>query len=50
MKGLKKFKHYVSHNKTLVYTIHINVRNYVIQGELDEGKASWITRIMKYNV
>jgi len=32
MKELKKFKHYVSHNKILVYTIHLDVRNYVIQG------------------
>jgi len=50
MRGLKKFKHYVSHNKILVYTIHLNVRNYVIQGELGEGEASWITRIMEYDV
>jgi len=50
MIGLKKFKHYVSQNKILIYTIHLDVRNYVIQGELGEGKAGWITRIMEYDV
>lgn len=50
MKGLKKFKHYVSHNKILVYTIHPDVRNYVIQGEIGEGKVGWITKIMEYDI
>lgn len=49
MKWLKKVKHYVSHNKILVYTIPLYVRNYVIQGELGEGKAGWITTIMEYD-
>jgi len=50
MKGLKKFKHYVSQNTILIYTIHLDVRNYIIQGELGEEKASWITKIMECNV
>jgi len=39
MKGLKNFKHYVSHNKIIIYTIHPDVKNYVIQGEIGEGKV-----------
>jgi len=50
MKGLKKFKHYISHNRILVFTIHPDVRNYVIQEDLGEGKASWITKIMEYDI
>jgi len=50
MKGLEKFKHYVSHNRILVFTIHLDVRNYVIQGDLGEGKAGWITKIMEYDI
>ena len=50
MKWLKKFKHYVSHNKILVFTIHPNVRNYVIQGDLGEGNTGWITKIMEYDI
>jgi len=50
MRGLKKFKHYVSKNKILVYTIHPDVRNYVIQIELGEGKVGWITRIIEYDI
>lgn len=34
MRGLKKFKNYVSQNKILVYTIHPNVRNY--------GREIWL--------
>jgi len=30
MKGLKKFKNYVSQNKILIYTIHLDVRKYII--------------------
>lgn len=40
----------MSHNKILVYTIHPDVRNYVIQGELGEGKVGWITKIIEYDV
>jgi len=50
MKGLKKFKHYVSHNRIFVFTIHQDVRNYVIQGDLGEGKIGWITKIMEYDI
>lgn len=50
MKGLNKLKHYVSHNKILVYTNHPDLRNYVIQGELGEGKVGWITQIMEYDI
>ena len=50
MKGFKMFKHYVSQNKILIYTIHPNVRNCIIQGGLGEGKAGWITKIMEYDV
>lgn len=50
MKGLKKLKHYVSHNKILIYTIHLDVRNYIIQKELGKGKVGWITKIMEYDV
>jgi len=50
MRCLKKFKHYVSQNKILVYTIHPDIMNYIIQGELSEGTVGWITRIMEYDV
>ena len=50
MKGLKKFKNYISHNRILVFTIHLDVRNYVIQRDLGEGKTSWITKIIEYDI
>lgn len=50
MKGIKKFKHYVFQYKILIYIIHLDVRNYIMQVELGEGKAGWIIKIMEYDV
>ena len=33
MKGIKEFKHYVSQNKIIIYKIHSDVRNYIMQRE-----------------
>lgn len=45
MKALNKFKHYVSQNKILVFTIHSNFKSYILQGEMDQGRAGQITKI-----
>lgn len=50
MKGLIKFKHYVSINKVLVLTTHLDVINYILQGEISEGRAIWIIQFLKYGV
>lgn len=50
MKELKNFKQYVSQIKILIYIIHLDVRNYIIQGELGKERASWITKIMEIDV
>lgn len=50
MKALIKFKHYVSQNKLLVLTTHLDVRNYILQGDMGEGRVKWIILILKYDV
>lgn len=36
---LYKVRHYIAQSKIFVYTIHLDIRSYVIQDELGEGKA-----------
>lgn len=50
VKALSKLKHYVVQSKILILTIHPNVKSYVMQGELGEGRPSWIAKILKYDV
>lgn len=50
LKSLNKLKHYIAQNKVLVLTIHLNVRSYIMQGEIGEGRPGWISKIRKYDV
>lgn len=49
MKALNKFKHYISQNKIILLTIHLVVKSYIMQGELDFDKVRWITKVLQYN-
>lgn len=31
-------------------TIHLDVRSYIMQGEMDSGRDGWITKIIQYNI
>jgi len=50
LKALGKLKHYIAQNKILILTIHPDVRSYIMQGEIGEGRPSWISKILKYDV
>ena len=50
MKALNKLKHFVSHSKVSILMVHLDVRNYILQGELGEGRFRWIAKINQYNV
>jgi len=50
LKSLGKLKHYMAQSKILILTIHPNVRSYIMQGELGEGRSKWILKILKYDV
>lgn len=39
MKVLNNLKYFISQRKVLLLIIHSNMRNYIIQGELREGRA-----------
>lgn len=45
MKALNKLKYFVSKRKVLVLTIHLDVINYILKGELGEGIFWWVTKI-----
>lgn len=50
MKGLKKFRHFITYNKTVVYVAHSVVCEYIMEGEIIEKRANWITKILEYDI
>jgi len=50
LKALSKLKHYVAQSKILVLTIHLDVKSYIMQGDMGEGRPRWISKILKYDV
>lgn len=49
-KGLKKFMHFIAYNKTTVYVTHPSVREYIMEGDITEKRANWITKILEYGI
>lgn len=39
----------MAQNKMLVLTIHPDVRSYIMQGEMGEGRPIWVSKILKYD-
>lgn len=50
VKGLKMFRHFIAYNKTTVYVAHPSVREYIMEGNITEKRANWITKIMEYDI
>lgn len=50
IKGLKKFRHFIAYNKTTAYVAHPTVREYIMEGDITEKRANWITKILEYDV
>lgn len=50
VKGLKKFRHFITCNKTMVYVTHPSVREYIMEGDIIEKRVNWITKILEYDV
>jgi len=50
LKALKKFRHLVTRNKILILVAHPSVREYIMEGEITEKRANWITKILEYDV
>lgn len=50
VKGLKTFRHFIACNKTTVYVTHPSVREYIMEGDIIEKRANWITKILEYDI
>lgn len=50
VKGLKKFRHFIACNKTMVYVAHPTIREYIMEDDITEKRANWITKILEYDV
>ncbi|KAH9325209.1 hypothetical protein KI387_005387, partial [Taxus chinensis] len=50
IKSLKKFKHLVSNNKVQLLVSHAGVKDFLLNKDLNEKRAGWITRVMEYDI
>ncbi|KAH9308779.1 hypothetical protein KI387_036690, partial [Taxus chinensis] len=48
--SLKKFKHLVSNNKVQLLVSHVGVKDFLLNKDLNEKRAGWITRVMEYDI
>lgn len=40
VKGLKKFKHFISSNKMTIYISHSTIREYIMEGETTKNRTN----------
>ncbi|KAH9312130.1 hypothetical protein KI387_027165, partial [Taxus chinensis] len=50
IKSLKKFKHLVSNNKVQLLVSHVGVKDFLLNKDLNEKRAGWITHVMEYDI
>ena len=50
IRDLKKFRHLLSHNKIHLLVPHASVKDFLLRKYIGEKRASWITRVMEYDV
>ncbi|KAH9298125.1 hypothetical protein KI387_029807, partial [Taxus chinensis] len=50
IRSLKKFKHLVSNNKVQLLVSHAGVKDFLLNKDLNEKRAGWITRVMEYDI
>jgi len=50
LKSLNRLKHYVAQSRVLVLAIHLDVRSYIMQGEIGEVRLEWVSKILKYDM
>ncbi|KAH9291168.1 hypothetical protein KI387_043635, partial [Taxus chinensis] len=50
VRGLKNFKYMLSNNRIHVLVSHPNVKAFLLNKELNEKRAGWITKVMEYDV
>ncbi|KAH9313847.1 hypothetical protein KI387_022474, partial [Taxus chinensis] len=50
IRSLKKFKHLVSNNKVQLLVSHVGVKDFLLNKDLNEKRAGWITHVMEYDI
>ncbi len=50
IRALKKFRHLLSHNKVQLLVSHATVKDFLLNKDINEKRAGWITRVMEYDV
>lgn len=50
VKGLTKFRNFITYNNTTVYVAHPSVREYIMEGDITEKRENWITNILEYDI
>lgn len=50
IRSLKKFKHMLSNNKSHLLVAHPTVKEFFLNKDINDKRASWITRAMEYDI
>ena len=50
IRALKKFRHFLSHNKIHLLVPHASVKDFLLSKDISEKRAGWITKVMEYDV
>lgn len=50
VKGLKKFKNLITNRKIIVMVAHPSVKEYIKEGDIQNKRANWITKILDYDI
>ena len=47
---LKKFRHLLSHNRVHLLVPHASMKDILLDKDINEKRAGWITKVMEYDV
>ena len=50
VRALKKFRHLLSHNRVHLLVPHASVKDFLLDKDINEKRARWITKVMEYDV
>ena len=50
VRALKKFRLLLSHNKVQLLVPHSGVKDFLLNNDINEKRARWITKVMEYEI
>ena len=48
--ALKTIRHLISHNRVHLLVPHASVKDFLLDKDINEKRAGWITKVMEYDV